>query len=782
MANYRQLELEDYLLVLKRSKWWLIIPCLVVGVVALGYSFILPDEYRSETLILVERQQVPAEYVSSTVTADLQDRLQTMTQEILSRTRLRRIIEKFGLFRDYTERQARYRLVAFVNSGLARLGMEQWSPLHQDSGDPAIEELIAKMRESIGIELVRRDRRGPVVTAFKISFIAATPRLAQQVTTEITSLFIEENLTVHEQMAENTSQFIEIELEAARRELEGQESTLKDFKIRYMGQLPEQVQTKLHLLGQLQFQLQANMDAVERLQEQNILLKDSQKQREAVLETQVGAQAGVESPTNLGRQLAQLQAQLSQMKARYTPQHPDVIKLAQQIAQLQTQLEQAAEEPTEEALQSNPVKAFDPQLVQIQSQIEVNQRAQQARLKEQKRIERAIKTHQQQLRLIPLREQQYIEITRDYGIARNNYESLLQKKNRSDLAGNLEKRQQGEQFRILDPANLPAKPFRPYRALISVGGALGGLLLGLIWVGAHEFLNRSLRNERDVEFYLELPVLTLIPLVSSPNHKRRFSTQPNRQGAARGPRTQRAGDDASETPSQRHQRGEQCADHREVVTEVEARAEPRLGQGEVREIQHGRGSGATAVPCTRTGPQGWWRPVGSVGSVGFPDGLLGSWTAWSVAPRGASGSHVTGVTRRPSGDAVLAGTARLPRALDPPEQSLAVAGHGGGEHGVEVGQLFELLIEPFPIGRIRERAPRGSEIELREGVLDRLERTRDRRLLHGGARQTRETLTEGAAVAIQTSEDRFHDSGSAQWVAVDSIPTRCQASSRISST
>lgn len=535
MANYRQLELEDYLLVLKRSKWWLIIPCLVVGVVALGFSFLLPDEYQSETLILVEQQQVPAEYVRPTVTADLQDRLQTMTQEILSRTRLRRIIEKFGLFRHYTERQPRYRLVAFVNSGLARLGVEQWGLLHQDSNGPAIEELIVRMRESIGIELVRRGRRGPVVTAFKISYIAATPPLARQVTTEITSLFIEENLKVRERMTENTSQFIEIELEAARRELEDQESTLRDFKVRYMGQLPEQVQTKLQLLGQLQFQLQATMDAVDRLQEQDILLKDSQKQREAVLETQVGAQAGVESPTNLGLQLAQLQSQLSQMKARYTQQHPDVIKLAQQIAQLQTQLEQATEEPTEEAFQSNPVKVFDPQLVQIQSQIEVNQRAQQTRLKEQKRIEGAIKTHQQQLRLIPLREQQYIEITRDYGIAKNNYESLLQKKNLSTLAGNLEKRQQGEQFRILDPASLPTKPFRPNRALISVGGALGGLLLALIWVGAHEFLNKSLRNERDVEFYLELPVLALIPLVSPPNHKRRFSTQLDRQGAARAP-------------------------------------------------------------------------------------------------------------------------------------------------------------------------------------------------------------------------------------------------------
>ena len=533
MANYRQLELEDYLFVLKRSKWWLIIPCLVVGVVALGFSFLLADEYRSETLILVEQQQVPAEYVRPTVTADLQDRLQTMTQEILSRTRLQRIIEKFGLFRHYTERQPRYRLVAFVNSGLARLGVEQWGPLHQDSGGPAIEELIAKMRESIEIELVRRGRRGPVVTAFKISYIAETPPLAQQVTTEITSLFIEENLKVRERMAENTSQFIEIELEAARRELENQESTLRDFKVRYMGQLPEQVQTNLHLLGQLQFQLQANMDAMGRLQEQDILLKNSVKQRKAVLEEQVGAQAGVESPTNLARQLAQLQSQLSQMKARYTPQHPDVIKLAQQIAQLQTQLEQATEEPTEESLQSSPVKVFDPQLAQIQSQIEANQRAQQTRVKEQKRIGEAIKTYQQQLRLIPLREQQYIEITRDYGIAKNNYESLLQKKNRSDLAGNLEKRQQGEQFRILDPANLPVKPFRPNRALISVGGVLGGLFLGLIWVGAHEFLDKSLRNERDVEFYLESPVLALIPLVSSPNHKRRFSTQPDRQGAAR---------------------------------------------------------------------------------------------------------------------------------------------------------------------------------------------------------------------------------------------------------
>lgn len=524
MAKYRERGPEDYLVILRRGKWVLVVPCLLVGLAVFWGSFLLPDQYRSETLILVERQQIPKEYVRPTITTDLQDRLQTMTQEILSRTRIQRIMEKFGLYKNYSERQLLPRLVALAKTGFAKLGVEEPGFLQRYRVQPSIEELVGLMRENIDVQLVRR--RGPEVTAFRVSYIGETPQIAQQVTTELTSLFIEENLKVRERMAENTSQFIDVELQAARKVLESQETKLREFKTRYMGQLPEQEQTNLQLLAHWQGQLQTNAQSLSRLQQEEILLRNSLSVRETMVGAQAGAEGTKDSPFKLQQQLSNLRSDLTRLEARYTSQHPDVIKIKREISQIQTQLAEAAQEPEEKDTEVAIAPPPDPQIARFETQLDVNRMERERLLAGQGTIQKAIEDYRERIRRMPLREQQYLELTRDYTVAKQNYESLLNKQNLSSLARNLERRQQGEQFRILDPANLPAGPFRPNHPLFGVGGSLIGFMLGLGWVAGREVLDKSLRNERDVEFYLETPVVGLIPAFAPTKRKQPAALRP----------------------------------------------------------------------------------------------------------------------------------------------------------------------------------------------------------------------------------------------------------------
>ncbi len=499
---HQQMRIDDYWLVLKRRKWWLILPGVFVGLLAAGVGLLLPNQYRSETTILVEEQQVPKDFVKPTVTIDLQDRLQSMTQETLSRTRLETIISRFGLFREPSGRlevlERRLRGIG------ARLGLMR---PETDARDMA--QLVQKMRANITVQLIQRPR-DPQVTAFRVAYVAENPQMAQAVTSELTNLFINENLKAREQMAESTTDFIDTELEAARKTLEQQETALKDFKSRYLGQMPDQQQINVNLLAQAQAQSQQNQDQINQLRQQDTYLKNIIAQRE----TMVQAGDSAQSPTALQNQLAVLLAKKADLESRYTPEHPDVIAVKEEIAKVQERLK-AEPKTAANTDNSRNLMMQDSALLQARSQLEANHQALERRLKLQDQIEANIKEYQQRVRLAPEREQQYTDLTRDYGTAKANYDSLLEKRHLSEMAANLEKRQQGEQFRVLDPASLPTSPSGPHRALITLGGMFGGLLCGIVLVVGGEAFNKTIRTEREAELCFELPVLGVLPLVAN---------------------------------------------------------------------------------------------------------------------------------------------------------------------------------------------------------------------------------------------------------------------------
>jgi succinoglycan biosynthesis transport protein ExoP len=481
---------QDYWAMAVRRRWWLMGPLFVCGFVAFGVARFWPEQYRSEALILVEQQKVPELYVTPNVVTDLQDRLQTMTQQILSRTRLQKLIEQSNLYPDLRQR---------MNT----------------------DEIVDKMRADIRIELVQAPRRQDELTAFRIYFLYSSAPVAQQITNELTSLFIDENLQARGQQSVSTTTFLENQLEQARQDLAQQEQRLREYKIRFIGELPEQKQTMLQTLGSLQSQLDANTAAIERAEQQSIYLESMRSEYQSMQESHgiVDGNA-VTSPIAVAdAAIRDLQKQLTDLEAKYTSRHPDVDKLKDQIAgweESRKKLEQAPESaPSTEASGTATPSPQGPALAEVESRLKATKAEIDNYQAEAKKLRARMDDLESRLNLTPLREQQLAEVTRNYDNSRQNYQSLLQKKLQSELATNLEKRQQGEQFRIIDPPNLPLKPSEPNRlAIITIGWALG-LCVGLGLTALLEMTDETVHNERNLLESVSVPVLVHVPVIRS---------------------------------------------------------------------------------------------------------------------------------------------------------------------------------------------------------------------------------------------------------------------------
>ena len=489
---------QDYWAIAVRRRWWLMWPLFVCGFVAFGVAHFWPEQYRSEALILVEQQKVPELYVTPNVVTDLQDRLQSMTQQILSRTRLQKLIEQFGLYPNLRPR---------VN----------------------IDEVVDKMRQDIRIELVQAPRRQDELTAFRIYFLYGSARVAQQITNELTSLFIDENLQARGQQSVSTTTFLENQLEQARQDLAQQEQRLREYKIRFIGELPEQKQTMLQTLGSLQSQLDANTAAIDRAEQQRIYLESMRSEYQAMQESLGSADgSAVASPIAVAdATIRDLQKQLTDLETKYTSRHPDVDKLRDQLAgwkQTRKQLEQKPDTvPPTEASANTASRPQSVPLAEVESRLKVTKLEIENYQDATKKLRARMDDLESRLNLTPLREQQLAEVTRNYDNSRQNYQSLLQKKLQSELATNLEKRQQGEQFRIIDPPNLPLKPTEPNRLeILTIGWALG-LCAGLGVTTLLEMTDETVHNERNLLESVQVPVLVHVPVLQS--HQERVRTR-----------------------------------------------------------------------------------------------------------------------------------------------------------------------------------------------------------------------------------------------------------------
>lgn len=486
MLGHRQLSFDDYLDILRRRWWMVLIPTVAFCSGTYLISLALPNQYTSRTLVLVEQQKVPENYVKSVVTEDIGQRLGTMQEQILSRTRLQPIIDKFGLFK-------------------------------KDKNKVAMEDQVDRLRKSIlvvPIQSMVTTKEGEL-PGFSISFTADDPRLAQQVCGEILSMFTEENLRLREQRAEGTTDFLKGQLEQAKRGLDEQDAKLAEFQRKYMGALPGNEQTDISMVTSLTSQLDAVTGQVSRAQ-QDLTYQES------MLAQQLGAWQASQSTGGvvggprqdpLEQQLSAAQTQLALLQATYTPDYPDVVKMKASIEELKKKIDENARQAKDKPAPTtgSAERKETPEIQQARLQIHQTKTLIQEATREQTRLKQQLATYQSRVSMSPAVDQQYKELTRDYQTALLFYNDLLAKKGQSEMATSLERQQQGEQFSIMDPPNLPEKPSFPNRPVFAGGGLGFGLALGVGLILLMELRDKSLRSENDIQHFLDLPTLARIP-------------------------------------------------------------------------------------------------------------------------------------------------------------------------------------------------------------------------------------------------------------------------------
>ena len=484
-------DLQEIIGIVRRRRWLFLVPFFGGWLLVWAASWFLPTVYRSGTLILVEQPAVPEHYVVSNVNDDMQNSLDSITQQILSRTRLLQIIDRSHLYEKHAGREL--------------------SP----------DDKVERMRKDIEIELVRADDRK--LSAFNIYYSSRDPEVAQKTTNDLAQLFIQQSLQSQTDQSEATTKFLTDELEDARKSLAEQEERVRVFKDKHLGELPSQLQSNLQIMSSLQTQLQSEQDALGRAQQQQTYLESLLTQYKAidrVGKTADGSSIGLAA---LDKQLDTLRAQLVDLKSRYTDKYPDVRKLKEQIAELEQTRQQLLASPGSKSSNDSPtaattaadVRDMTPKM-ELQSQLKANQIDIANRQRTLRDLQAQLNTYQARLNSAPVREQEFADITRDYNQSRANYDSLLAKKNQSEMATNLVKTQQGQRFSMLDPPNLPTKPYSPNRLKLAGIGLFVGLVLGAGLAGVAEFSDTRLHSERELKKLVSANVIADIPPLSSP--------------------------------------------------------------------------------------------------------------------------------------------------------------------------------------------------------------------------------------------------------------------------
>lgn len=476
--------------------------------VGLILSSRIPDLYRSDMLIQIVPQRVPESFVRSTVTIRTADRIQALSEQIMSRTQLERIVREFDL---YPEQRARL----------------------------PMEDVLEEMRSNVDfdVEAGQGEQRSAQIEAFHIRFTYRDPKLAARVTEHLGSLVVDQNAQDRGALAEATNQFLEAQLGQSRQRLEVHEKKLEEFRRRNAGQLPSQLEFNMQAIQNSQLQLQALVDSVARDRERRLmLLRMYNDNNESPAGPASVAQAAGATPTIQSRdsttetmpaqqQLSAARAGLARLQLRLRPEHPDVVRAKRIIENLEQKVAAEVEGRDADAEVGLPVVTLEERqrrerLRQTREEIESLDRQIAIREAEQQRLTAKIADHQGRIEAVPGIESEWVSLMRDYDTQAAAYRDLLTKSEASKVSADLERRQIGEQFRVLDAARLPVNPIASKRLQINAMGLTLGLLVGIVLAALLEIRDSSFRTEADVVEMLALRVVALVPHVESVAERR----------------------------------------------------------------------------------------------------------------------------------------------------------------------------------------------------------------------------------------------------------------------
>src|SRR5216684_5508270 len=486
MMENRELTIDDYLAMLRRRMKVILIPALLAPLAGLLVSYVFPAKYTSQSLVLVEAPKIPEVVVQQVFTQDLTQHITTIQQRVLSPSRLRPMVERLGLAK----------------------------------GGQNLDDVVSNIQLSMQIQPVVTDLSqigpggkkkpgGSPVPGFYVNYTAPTAREAQQICTDLTSMLLEEDLKSRQDASQGTTDFLTKQVADAKQNLDDLDKKLAAFKNQHMGQLPGDEENNIKILMGLNSQLDANTQNLNRATQDKAYTESLLAQQLAAWKTSQSAS----NPQTLQQQLSQLQTQLIDLEARYTEDHPDVIKTKADVDQVRKKLKEVNDASAAGSDGSNEKGSGNepPEIRQLRLQIHQYQDLIAQATRDQKKLQQEINVYQSRVASSPAVEGEYKELARDYDNAQKVYQDDLAKQSTSKMATQAQQQQQGEQMALLDPATLPDSPSFPNRLVFAGGGLGAGLVLGLslaLWL---EMRDKSIRTQADAEAALDLPMLAAVP-------------------------------------------------------------------------------------------------------------------------------------------------------------------------------------------------------------------------------------------------------------------------------
>ena len=468
-------QISEYWATIKHRGWMIYFVTLALTAVAVVVISLLPDVYQATTTILVDPQKVSDDLIPASVKSPLTERLQNISQEVLGSTHLQRVIDENNLYPELR-------------------------------GSMTTDRLLDYMRSQIQITVKHASGSGPA--SFSITYEGRNPALTARVTSELARGFINWNVDSRSELTTTTATFLDDRLRAAQSELEREEGRVREFKMKHLGEMPEETQSNIAQLSQLRTTFSANNDTLNRLDQERIQLEQLPQMAQ-------GAQLGPAPVTDRARlhdERLNVESQLFELRRRYTPAHPEVLETQNRLERIDQQI---AELPPDR--DSGPAgKTAKSEKTVASVRLGVLAGEMRRLEEEQKQLQAQMSAYQVKLDAVPLREQQYVDMTRGYDTAKEQYRSLLTKKYSAEMAADLDRKQVGENFTVLDAARVPEKPTKPNRRLFMVGGFFGSFFLSIVLVLVQDQIRTTVKSERHLQKVLgqSVTVLASIPTIS----------------------------------------------------------------------------------------------------------------------------------------------------------------------------------------------------------------------------------------------------------------------------